>query len=218
MRRERFERWDAESRERLLDVALHHFATHGFERASLNEIIAEAALSKGSFYYCFDDKRDLLMETLRVTFEGVRSKMPLVRVPRSRATFWAELEAHNLRLVELLAHKPLVIALLASLHRTHIADPFFEPMRAEMRAMYMPALRAGQKLGCVRDDLPLAALASIYGAADSAFDEATPIDDGPFTKARLAKHAGLAFDFFRRIVEARGGGSRRRAARKRRPT
>src|SRR5690349_20593161 len=125
MRRERFERWDEGSRQRLLDVALHHFATHGFERASLNEIIAEAGLSKGSYYYCFDDKRDLLLETLRVTFEGLRARLPRLLVPRWRETFWSDLEAHNLRLVEALASQPLVLALLASLHRTHVADPYF---------------------------------------------------------------------------------------------
>jgi AcrR family transcriptional regulator len=207
MRPERFARLDTESRRRLLDVAMREFATRGFERASLNEIIAEAGLSKGSYYYYFHDKRALLLETLRVAFETVREIVPMAKAPKTREAFWPELEAHNLRIVEVVSKQPLVLALLASLHRTHLADPFFEPLRSEMRDMYLPSLRAGQKLGCVRTDMPLPALAHIWEAADSAFDEA--FAGKPITPARIASHASLAFDLFKRVFEAREPAPRR---------
>lgn len=39
------------SRDRILDVARHHFATHGYRKASLSEIAAELGVVKGALYY-----------------------------------------------------------------------------------------------------------------------------------------------------------------------
>jgi AcrR family transcriptional regulator len=47
------------SRERLLIAAAKVFAERGFERASVDEIAAEAGLSKGSLYWNFASKDDL---------------------------------------------------------------------------------------------------------------------------------------------------------------
>src|SRR5689334_5750559 len=64
MARPRFERAAPEKREALLDAAATEFAAHGYETASLNRILLSAGLSKGSFYYYFEDKADLAAAVL----------------------------------------------------------------------------------------------------------------------------------------------------------
>ncbi|SFP97030.1 transcriptional regulator, TetR family [Mesorhizobium sp. NFR06] len=47
-------------REELLDRAQALFLTHGYDRASLNDVIAAAGISKGAFYHYFASKEALL--------------------------------------------------------------------------------------------------------------------------------------------------------------
>ncbi len=56
----------------LFDAALKAFATHSFGEASLNDIIKEAGINKGSFYYRFHDKFDLYLSLFqRVSAEKI---------------------------------------------------------------------------------------------------------------------------------------------------
>jgi len=47
--------------EALWDAALGEFSGHSFGEASLNEILKTAGINKGSFYYRFNDKKDLYL-------------------------------------------------------------------------------------------------------------------------------------------------------------
>lgn len=47
--------------ETLWDAALGEFSGHSFGEASLNEILKTAGINKGSFYYRFNDKKDLYL-------------------------------------------------------------------------------------------------------------------------------------------------------------
>lgn len=57
---ERFEKLDEKKRQRILDAARQEFARVPYEAASINQIIRNAGISRGSFYTYFEDKRDLL--------------------------------------------------------------------------------------------------------------------------------------------------------------
>ena len=47
------------TRQRLLEAALSVFARHGYERATVDQIVHEAGFSKGAFYVHFERKEDL---------------------------------------------------------------------------------------------------------------------------------------------------------------
>ena len=59
MPKRRFEKLDPEVRGRILKAAALEFGTHGYADASLNRIVEQAGISKGSMYYYFEDKEDL---------------------------------------------------------------------------------------------------------------------------------------------------------------
>ncbi|MCK8824142.1 TetR/AcrR family transcriptional regulator [Fuchsiella alkaliacetigena] len=48
-----------EKRERVLDAAIKEFAQHPYHKSSINRIVEEADIAKGSFYQYFSDKKDL---------------------------------------------------------------------------------------------------------------------------------------------------------------
>ena len=48
-----------EKRQTIIDVAIEEFAENGFENASINRMVANSGISKGSFYQYFADKLDL---------------------------------------------------------------------------------------------------------------------------------------------------------------
>jgi TetR/AcrR family acrAB operon transcriptional repressor len=61
-----------DTRARLLDAAERVFAARGYEAATLDDIAAEAGLTKGAVYWHFESKTDLFVTLLR---EGAASLM-----------------------------------------------------------------------------------------------------------------------------------------------
>lgn len=59
----------SDSRERIVAAATRVFARKGFQRASLDEIAAEAGLTKGAIYWHFRSKNDLFFSLLESRFQ-----------------------------------------------------------------------------------------------------------------------------------------------------
>jgi TetR/AcrR family transcriptional regulator len=52
---------NSEKQERILNAALKEFAKHGYEKASTNEIVKEANISKGLLFHYFKNKKELFL-------------------------------------------------------------------------------------------------------------------------------------------------------------
>ncbi|WP_291579013.1 TetR/AcrR family transcriptional regulator [Clostridium sp. UBA6640] len=52
---------DEEKQDRILNAAMKEFAQNGFEKASTNEIIKDADISKGLLFHYFKDKKNLFL-------------------------------------------------------------------------------------------------------------------------------------------------------------
>lgn len=61
MLKETFYRLPDEKRERIMAAAEREFLENSFEAASINRIIKEAAIPRGSFYQYFEDKKDIFL-------------------------------------------------------------------------------------------------------------------------------------------------------------
>lgn len=61
MPKETFYRLSDEKRERIMAAAEREFLENSFEAASINRIIKEAAIPRGSFYQYFEDKKDIFL-------------------------------------------------------------------------------------------------------------------------------------------------------------
>ncbi len=71
---ERFYRLPEAKRRIILEAAKKEFARVPFEKASINQIIHNADISRGSFYTYFEDKQDVV----RCIFEESREEMEMV--------------------------------------------------------------------------------------------------------------------------------------------
>lgn len=58
-----------EKREELIKVAMSEFGEKGYENASLNNILKEVGISKGTFYYHYENKADLYMHLIDIITE-----------------------------------------------------------------------------------------------------------------------------------------------------
>ena len=61
MPKETFYRLPEEKRKRIMAAAEKEFLENSFDAASINRIIKEAAIPRGSFYQYFEDKRDIFL-------------------------------------------------------------------------------------------------------------------------------------------------------------
>ena len=69
---ERFNRLPEAKRQAIREAALKEFARVPFDKASINQIIRNADISRGSFYTYFEDKQDMVEFLLRDTFEEMQ--------------------------------------------------------------------------------------------------------------------------------------------------
>jgi AcrR family transcriptional regulator len=201
MPRARFFNLAEEARRRLLDIATRHFAERGFERASLNEILAEAGISKGAYYYYFDDKDDLFATTLESATDQLLARMPMPPLDRlTKQEFWPTVE----RFVELWAASfdisSDIFQIAVQLTEAQRRSARFAPVLAKGQAIFRSIILPGQRLGCIRTDLPLEALVRILEANDTVLDGIYLSKHTRVTRDTLAAHTKLVFDTFKRLL------------------
>ena len=64
MPKETFFNLPAEKRNLIEDTAISEFASCGYDKASINTIVKNSGIAKGSFYQYFDDKKDLFLHII----------------------------------------------------------------------------------------------------------------------------------------------------------
>jgi len=67
----KFNSLEAEKQERIINAALKEFARNGYEKASTNEIVEEAGISKGSLFNYFNSKKELYLFLLDYVAEMI---------------------------------------------------------------------------------------------------------------------------------------------------
>jgi AcrR family transcriptional regulator len=175
MPRPRFHKLPLEQQGAILRAALDEFAAHGFDAASLNRIIDEAGISKGSMYYYFDGKEDLYAHVARVELGRMFEDAGPFPVPAAREPekFWSTLEDYYLRIMGALVASPR----LAALARGWVvasASPALQQAQKEMEVALLPwfeqALVAGQRARAVRKDVPMGLLIAVIFGMGQAMD------------------------------------------------
>ncbi len=97
------------------------------------------------------------------------------------------------------------------------ADARFAPILAKAGAMYRTLIEPGQRLHCVRRDLPVDELVRLLEANDAALDRMFLSLHTRVTRASLERHTRLVFDTFKRLLVPGAPAARRlrRAPRRR---
>jgi AcrR family transcriptional regulator len=171
MPRPRFHKLSAKKRQQILAAAAMEFADHGFGQASLNRIIRAAEISKGAFYYYFDDKADLYGTVMAWVVEVILPRPPPVLQDLKADTFWPEIETWMMEAAANCADRPWLGKLGRQFHHpppviTDVVADLFQQF-GEYLARYMAR---AQQLRLARTDLPDALLLSMLMATLEASD------------------------------------------------
>lgn len=150
-----------EARRRLLDAAAAEFAAHGLLGANINRVSVAAGFAKGTVYNYFRSKEALFAEVVREACELAVARLENLS-PESKTED---------RLVALVAgdvawaqeHEPFARVLVRqSLSGDAAVFPVIVAAAAPYMERVVEVLSGGIDRGEVRDDVPLARLASFF--------------------------------------------------------
>lgn len=174
MARPRFEKLDPERQEKYLAAAAEEFATHGFEAASLNRIIERADTNKGSLYYYFEDKQDLLATAVQRAVCKVLTEMDFPHLESlTKESFWEQMREALLQYVPSMEAETWFMRLLRAFWRLREEEAARNATAGLLdwtRNFTREFIVKGQQLGTVRTDLPLDLMLEMFLAADQAGD------------------------------------------------
>ena len=173
MARPRFMNLDDDTRRRILETAAEEFAARGFDGTSLNQLIDRLGMSKGSFYYYFDDKADLF-STVADHAWGIF--LPSTAVDLSVFTaenYWKVLSGFMRETRARVREYPWMVGFTRMIYDPP-AVPEIQRSLAEKftvaRELQAALIHRGQELGTVRDDLPVDLMLALLTGADEAAD------------------------------------------------
>jgi len=181
----RFQNLDETRRRAILAAAAEEFGERGFAQASYNRIIERAGISKGAMYYYFADKDDLFRTVLETATVEWLAHTGLSFEADDAASFWAACEATYARSLRFILADPVngavCLAIIQARARLE-GHPALLQLNEQTKEILGELIEQGQRLGAVREDLPVDLLTesalSLMDAGDrwlaERWDEITP--------------------------------------------
>ena len=146
----------------ICNVAIAEFAEYSFDQASINRIVAESGIAKGSYYQYFEDKQDLFSYILQLVAEEKASYLaPIMQNPGNH-DFFTLLREMYVSGIRLAAEHPEYEAIGRKLLENKDAPVYRETMAGYLPSAYefFEALLEGAVArGEVRADLDVKMLA-----------------------------------------------------------
>jgi AcrR family transcriptional regulator len=205
MARPRFHKTDPAKQEAILHAAAKEFIQVGYEGASINRILFAAGVSKGGFYYYFDDKADLACTVLLWAYGDVLATYERLRIPEDATGFWEEIDRFTRESLELLDRAPYANDLISRLSHAFVNDQELEARAFQMFGRIAAASRAfltrGQELGVVRRDVPVSTLIAAFQGIKEALIREYTSNDHVLSHDEFERLRELQLDLFRRICE-----------------
>ncbi len=204
MARPRFANLDLDTRYRILETSAEEFAARGFEGVSLNQLIDRLGMSKGSFYYYFDDKADLFTTVADLAWAIVLPVEHLDLESFDSENYWSSLKALMQEARSRVRANPWLVGFTRLMYdppevanvRESLAEKF-----AEARQWQAELIRRGQVLGTVRDDLPVELLQALLVGADEAGDRWFVSNWDRLGEKEIDRLFQEVFAIFRRMLE-----------------
>ena len=204
MARPRFANLDVDTRFQILETAAVEFAARGYDGVSLNQLIERLGMSKGSFYYYFDDKADLFSTVANLAWAIVIPVDSLDLETLDVKNFWPSLEALMAEARSRVHANPWLVGFTRLMYdppdvpgvRESLAEKF-----EEARQWQAELIRRGQTLGAVRDDLPVELLQALLVGADEAGDRWFVENWEDLGDEEVERLFSEVFAIFRRMLE-----------------
>jgi AcrR family transcriptional regulator len=203
MPRPRFNKLSTKKQERILEAAAKEFAAHGFDGASLNQILDNAGISKGAAYYYFDDKADLYATTVLHYSQELMADLPFDLGQFTAANFWDELAAVYRHQFTGYAERPWVFGVAkagGALTAEMLASGPLVELWQQAQFLLAQLIQRGRELGVVRTDMAEDLLLSLLIAVDDAHDRWLFAHWSELSPADLDQAAERISDTLRRLL------------------
>lgn len=169
---QRFLNLPDEEKERVLGIAKKQFAQYGYDQMSLNFFLRELDISKGQFYYWFEDKADLFFTIIKEGLDLLHERLIDHGMPTSKSVFWDHLGEERAIAEKLWQEKGLVeIGRMISQQITPLnpinqrLDEYVLPLKSRD----LSVLELGRGWGIVRTDIGLNTLYELVESVQRAF-------------------------------------------------
>ena len=173
-------------RARIIDSAWKLFHEKGFGDTTINDIIREADISKGTFYYYFNSKDDLLgtlSEVLDREYERLEGEEP-EGLSCFDKLIWLNYEVHSFM------EKNIDYRLLAYLYSAQIVKESFSALLNRNRYYYRYVERLmeqGQKNGELTDEMPVSEMVRYFSMGERALVTEWCMNNGTFSLGEFSK-------------------------------
>lgn len=161
-----------EEKERVLGISKTQFATNGYDATSLNLLLKELKISKGQFYYWFEDKADLFFTIMQEGLDALRVRLDEHGHPSSPTDYWVHMRESRLITERFWADNDFVeIGQMVS-QQIPSNHPIYERLvvcSAPLQSHFTEGLRLGQEWGLVRTDLSVEILLKLTDGVGDAF-------------------------------------------------
>ncbi|HYV49999.1 MAG TPA: TetR/AcrR family transcriptional regulator [Myxococcaceae bacterium] len=206
MPRPRYERAAPELKTAILAAARKEIARAGYEGASLNRILEEAGLSKGAFYYYFDDKDDLVATVLLDQYRPASELIEALTQPKTVKAFWAAMEKVNRRQLDAMESSRESMDVVSNIGRATLTNKALAekilPVFAPFIGAFLDFLRKGQKLGAVRKDLSAEVLLAVASGIKEGVGRTLLPAQGTLSTGQLEHFTRVVWDLLKRAIRA----------------
>ena len=139
-----------EKRCRIVDAALQEFAAHSFNEASINRIIKDAEIPKGSFYQYFKNKEDLYLYFLDEVSKEFTDPLLLEKEMYPDANFFEVIQHTNREVLKLKNIKPEYIE--ARMRMELDNNEFIRNIRKKSTEKYIKIIERDKERGIIKPD------------------------------------------------------------------
>jgi AcrR family transcriptional regulator len=199
----RYSRLSPEKKERIIITAMKEFSRYHFQDASINRIIDDSGVSKGSMYYYFSDKADLYGEVLEQWSTKLLGSWRFDLSVETPEKFWEEWRNLYLSAYQHYLDNPESEAFAR--HFYSIVSSGIAPREAldqarRIRAFCQECLVCGQAIGAVRLDLPEPLLVHLFHGLYETFDRWVHVTYPRISEDVHNELSGMISDLLKRVL------------------
>ena len=163
-----------EEKERVLRISKAQFAINGYDATSLNLLLKELEISKGQFYYWFEDKADLFFTVMQEGLDALRLRLDEHGHPTSATEYWSHMRESSLITERFWDDNGFVENGQMVSQQIPPNHPIYERLAvcsAQLQSHFREGLRLGQEWGLVRTDLSIEILQKLTDGIGDVFYE-----------------------------------------------
>jgi len=167
-----------DKQERVLTAALAEFADQGYHQASLNRMVAQAGIAKGSLYQYFPNKEGIFAYIFRYALKVVRRTLTTVKEETLEENFFVRLEKSLLAGVAFSREHPRIFSLYLKIQldkHVPFRDEFLSAVRRHAAEYFASLVRRAQSRGELRPGVPRDAALFLLDAVFDRFLQAVAV-------------------------------------------